>query len=77
MRHYTKFVAIIKGETIGGVKLHSECPSPIALLDEAVSMAFREHGEQHVRNMFDAAITRELRYKVLAETEAAKERKNV
>ena len=63
MSHYKKFVAKIKATTTGGMIITVECPSPIAMLDQAINMAFAQHGEAHVRAMFDKTMEREIQFK--------------
>lgn len=63
MSYYKKFLAKIKATTTGGMQITIECPSPIALLDEAIGMAFAEHGEAHVRTMFEKTLERQIQFK--------------
>ncbi len=61
--YYKKFVAKIKATTTGGLTITMECPSPISMLDSAINMAFAQHGEAHVRAMFEKTMEREVQFK--------------
>jgi hypothetical protein len=71
--YYSKFLAKIKATTTSGMTITVECPSPIAMLDEAIGMAFNQHGEAHVRAMFEKALERRIQFKKNYE----KEKQNV
>lgn len=61
--YYSKFLAKLKATTTTGMQITMECPSPIALLDEAIGMAFNQHGEAHVRAMFEKTLERQIQFK--------------
>lgn len=70
--YYKKFLAKIKAETSSGMKITMDCPSPIALFDEAIGMAFNQHGEEHVRTMFEKVMERQIQFKKNWENEQLK-----
>lgn len=70
--YYSSFLVKVKALTASGMKVTVECPSPIAMLDEAIGMAFNQHGEAHVRAMFEKTLQRQIASKKLWEEEQLK-----
>lgn len=74
--YYQKFSAKIKYQT-AHIKMSSDCQSPGSLFDEAVGIVFNEHGEAHVRALFEKTMETKVRFhKQYQEEQAKKEKQN-
>lgn len=56
--YYPKFKAKVSYQAQSGMKGTVECETPQGLLDEAVVYAYREKGEEYVRQIVETTLER-------------------
>lgn len=74
MPHYTEVKAVIKTKSIGGVNTKTDCTSAHQLLDEALGVAFWEHGKEEMESLIAKTMERLVRYKEIFDKEQEKKK---